>query len=1325
MRLFFRGSAFEGCHRGSNRNWRVLGCALAVVLVALAVQAAAVGRDLLVTSTSDDGAGSLRRALNYVLTGDRITFDPAAFPADSPATIRLATPLPAILQGGITVDGRGAGVVIDGGGMSEADGLAIRSSNNRIYGLTITGFLPGSGISIQNHARGNVIGGGQNADGRLVGANIVGGNEIGIAIGDGAQDNIVTGNYIGIHPDGVTPWQNESGVGFMSGATGNTIGPANMIAHNGIGVRAYSGCEGNTVTRNRMFGNVNGDIAWNDPACVAYAPPVVAGIDPFSRMLEGTACPDCLVEFFLSVPGVENEGAYVGNAVADSGGGFSTVLSDLSGWTCVAATATTTDGSTSRFSGPSCECVAAEPGASIDGPEPPSDVTCPGRDALVTSTADDGPGTLRRALQDALPGQRIVFDATAFPEDMPATIRLATPLPAILQGGITVDGRGAGVVIDGGGMSEADGLAIRSSNNRIYGLTITGFRPGSGISIQNRARGNVIGGGQDDEGHLSGANVVGGNEIGVAIGDGAQDNIVTGNYIGVRTDGITPWGNESGVGFMGGAVGNTIGPANVIAHNGYCVRTYGVGCGGNPVTKNRMFGNANADIIWDDPACVGHAPPVIVGIDPFSQTVVGTACPDCLLEFFLSAPGAENGGAYVGDAVADSRGNFSATLSGLSGWTCVAATSTSPDGATSRFSGSSCVWIGRDILVTSPADDGQGTLRRALQNARPGQRILFDATTFPEDSPVTIRLATPLPTLSQGGTTVDGRGAGVVIDGSEIPDGADGLVIQSDDNRIYGLAITGFHPGSGILIQNHARGNLIGGGQDADGQPIGANVVGGNEIGIAIGDEAQGNTVSGNYIGVRSDGVTKWSNDSGVVFSDRASGNTIGPANVIAHNGSGVRTYSGCGGNPVTKNRMFGNTQDITWDNPACVEHAPPVIAGIDPFSQTVTGMTCPGCRVKFFLSVAGARNTEDGVIDEGAWAFLRSVEGTDAEGACIGSTVADPRGSFSAVLDELPRWTCIAATATTPNGSTSRFSDSVCECLADKGPSPTSTQATPTAAGSHRIRVMTYNINFGGLMGLYRSDCPGAVGSKVNAECMDSLVGEFVQAGGFAGGTLGRLSWLVDIIRMADPDIVAIQEAWHWADYDGFIAREVARATGMNYCLNIGPDGTAAPGNIKLSVVLTKFEIRDTEWFRQLGTSVLRAELVTPEGLTLNVFSVHTGNPPPGGASSVTMARETRVLAAVMRPYRSGATILLGDMNTRLDEPKIQPIWDDGWVLVGSNIPDLIWVSPGFPLLQSTGDVASSVFCEYSHALGGRFSDYSDIMSDHYPVLVDVWTLP
>src|SRR5512140_844637 len=72
----------------------------------------------------------------------------------------------------------------------------------------------------------------------------------------------------------------------------------------------------------------------------------------------------------------------------------------------------------------------------------------------ISSTDDNGPGTLREALQRAQRGDTINFDLAVFPAEAPATIFLTSGLPGLTQGSLTLDGSDAGVILDGSRIGE-------------------------------------------------------------------------------------------------------------------------------------------------------------------------------------------------------------------------------------------------------------------------------------------------------------------------------------------------------------------------------------------------------------------------------------------------------------------------------------------------------------------------------------------------------------------------------------------------------------------------------------------------------------------------------------------------------------------------------------------------------------------------------------------------------------------------------------------------------------------------------------------------------
>jgi hypothetical protein len=160
-----------------------------------------------------------------------------------------------------------------------------------------------------------------------------------------------------------------------------------------------------------------------------------------------------------------------------------------------------------------------------------------GHTYTVSSSEDTGPGTIREYLQKAQSGDTIIFDPLIFPPKNPTTIFIKTGL-GLIQGGITIDGSNAGVILDGGDADKGTGgglLHILSDNNVVKGLQIINF-PRDGIFITGQ--GNIIGGDRTKgTGTLGEGNLISGNgraEIGLKIASGNQ---IIGNYIGTDISG--------------------------------------------------------------------------------------------------------------------------------------------------------------------------------------------------------------------------------------------------------------------------------------------------------------------------------------------------------------------------------------------------------------------------------------------------------------------------------------------------------------------------------------------------------------------------------------------------------------------------------------------------------------------------------------------------------------------------------------------------------------------------------------------------------------------
>jgi len=514
----------------------------------------------------------------------------------------------------------------------------------------------------------------------------------------------------------------------------------------------------------------------------------------------------------------------------------------------------------------------------------------------VVSPADSGAGTLRWCLENAVSGDTVTFDPVAFPPTSPVSISLTAQLPPLTQGNLTIEASNVGVILDGSGAPEGDdGIFITSNGNTIKGLQIRGFHA-DGVVIKAGAQNNTIG--RDrmlGDGPSGEGNVISSNSgRGIRIeGAGTANNTVIGNFIGTDASGMTSLGNGGvGVIISDGAQHNTIGPDNVIAYSsGAGIRVEGTTTLNNRITANSIHSNADKGIVTTNGGNGQLAPPVLSSAT--ITTVVGTAPPSATVEIFSDEGG--QGRLLEGSIIANVSGQFTfVKAEGLTG-PRITATATDAAGNTSEFSTAATLFPETHV-VTSTLDSGPGTLRQAMLGAGPGDTIAFAPSVFLPTSPVTIALTSGLPYLTQGNLTIDASNAGAILDGSNLPEGVNGLVITSDGNVIKGLQILGF-PENGVLISDGARNNVIGGDRTEGNSPIGeGTLISGNEgSGVCIqGTSTMSNTIVGNYIGTDISGIEAIGNGSngihiGGASHNRIGGTTPGERNLISgNNDSGI-----------------------------------------------------------------------------------------------------------------------------------------------------------------------------------------------------------------------------------------------------------------------------------------------------------------------------------------------------------------------------------------------------------------------------------------------------
>ena len=207
------------------------------------------------TGTPDDC--SLRGAITLANTasspGELITFDPAVF---NPGTIAIASALPALTDGGDTIDGTGASIVIIDS-TDEARSfncISISSAGNTVKGLQLTDCV--IAIALSSTGDNNTIGPG----------NTMFDNSNGVAAFGGADGNTIIGNNVGIDAAGTDiPAEGANGTGINILGANNTVGGAspadrNIVSGNSTGINLPSSATANTIIGNFIGTDVTGTV---------------------------------------------------------------------------------------------------------------------------------------------------------------------------------------------------------------------------------------------------------------------------------------------------------------------------------------------------------------------------------------------------------------------------------------------------------------------------------------------------------------------------------------------------------------------------------------------------------------------------------------------------------------------------------------------------------------------------------------------------------------------------------------------------------------------------------------------------------------------------------------------------------------------------------------------------------------------------------------------------------------------------------------------------------------------------------------------------------
>ena len=162
----------------------------------------------------------------------------------------------------------------------------------------------------------------------------------------------VTNNLVGVAPDGKPLPNSAFGILIADRASGDVIGPGNVIANNPVGVWITgTNTHFNTITQNSIYSNSGLGIRIDAPANDSISPPGIAGAT--TTAASGSACAGCTIEVFIAEPDPSGAGegkTFVGSGTANSSGDFTVPISGVLAGQKVTATATDGGGNTSQFS---------------------------------------------------------------------------------------------------------------------------------------------------------------------------------------------------------------------------------------------------------------------------------------------------------------------------------------------------------------------------------------------------------------------------------------------------------------------------------------------------------------------------------------------------------------------------------------------------------------------------------------------------------------------------------------------------------------------------------------------------------------------------------------------------------------------------------------------------------------------------------------------------------------------------------------------------------------------------------------------------------------
>ena len=739
----------------------------------------------------------------------------------------------------------------------------------------------GSGVVIASGATANTIGGTSAGAGNLISGNIGDGVFI---TGAGTNDNVVLGNLIGTNAAGATGLGNLTGVQINDRATGNTVGGTVTGASNVISGNGRYGVQIADANANLVLGNFIGTNSADATGLGNSVSGIIIRDGASANTIGGT------VSAAANVISGNNNGI----KIYGSGTNANVVLGNLIGTNADgSATLPNTNVGVIISSGATANTIGGTTTAAAN--------VISGNDGAGLTM--DGAGTTDNVVLGNLIGTNAA-GATGLGNLTGVQINDSAT-------GNTVGGTvtGASNVISGNGRY---GVQITGANGNLVLGNFIGTNSADATGLGNPASGIIINGGASAKtigGTVSAdTNVISGNGKGIYFyGSATSDNVVLGNLIGTNADGSAALPNTgSGVEFRSGPTANTIGGTSAGAGNLISGNTGdGVYIGYAGTTGNVVLGN----LIGTNAAGatgLGNSRGVQIAGGATGNIVGGTVT------------GASNViSGNDGDGVQISGANSNLVLGNFIG--------TNSADATGLGNSSNGIFITNGASANTIGGAGSAATNVISGNSKNGIYLLGSGTTG------NVVLGNLIGTNAAGTASI-GNSDGVEIAFSASGNTVGGTVSGASNvisgNTGYGIEIGGANSnlvlgnfigtnsadatglgnsGSGIIIENGASANTIGG--TASGA---ANVISGNvNDGISVYDTGtSNNVVLGNLIGANATGSAALPNTlSGIAIAAGATANTIGgttaaAANVIFGNdGAGVSM----GGAGTNDNVVWGN----------------------------------------------------------------------------------------------------------------------------------------------------------------------------------------------------------------------------------------------------------------------------------------------------------------------------------------------------------------------------------------------------------------------------------